>query len=52
MNSNTRVLVTLEVKDGKRQDVLNILNALSEQAKKEESFLMIYVSQLKILMNC
>ena len=39
MNSKTKVIVTLEVKEGKKQDVLNILTPLSEQAKKEkESF--------------
>jgi quinol monooxygenase YgiN len=36
MNSKTRVIVTLEVKEGKKQDVLNILTPLSELAKKRE----------------
>ncbi|MER5174630.1 MAG: antibiotic biosynthesis monooxygenase [Candidatus Nitrosocosmicus sp.] len=39
MNSKTRVLVALEVKEGKKQDVLNILTSLSEQAKKREGVL-------------
>ncbi len=39
MNSKTRVLVTLEVKEGKKQDILNILIPLSEQAKKREGVL-------------
>jgi quinol monooxygenase YgiN len=39
MNSKTKVIVTLEVKEGKKQDVLNILTPLSEQAKKREGVL-------------
>ena len=53
MNSKTKVIVTLEVKEGKKQDLLNILTPLSEQAKKEKvSFLMIFTPLHKILMNC
>ncbi len=46
MNSKTRVIVTLEVKEGKKQDVLNILIPLSEQAKKREGVIShdLYVS--------
>lgn len=36
MESKTKVIVTLEVKQGKKQDLLNILTPLSEQAKKRE----------------
>ena len=39
MNSKTKVIVTLEVKEGQKQDVLNILTPLSEQAKKREGVL-------------
>jgi quinol monooxygenase YgiN len=39
MNSKTKVIVTLEVKEGKKQDLLNILTPLSEQAKKREGVL-------------
>jgi hypothetical protein len=34
MESKTKVIVTLEVKEGKKQDVLNFLTPLSELAKK------------------
>jgi hypothetical protein len=37
MKSKTKVIVTLEVKEGKKQDVLNILTPLSELAKKRRS---------------
>jgi len=37
MESKTKVIVTLEVKEGKKQDLLNILTPLSEQAKKKRS---------------
>lgn len=36
MDYKTRILVTLEVKEGKKQDVLNILAPLSKQAKERE----------------
>jgi quinol monooxygenase YgiN len=39
MNFKTKVIVTLEVKEGKKQDLLNILTPLSEQAKKREGVL-------------
>ena len=39
MKSKTKVIVTLEVKEGKKQDVLNILTPLSELAKKREGVL-------------
>ena len=35
MESKTKVIVTLEVKEGKKQDVLNILTPLSEASKKK-----------------
>ncbi len=46
MNHKTRVIVTLEVKEGKKQEVLNILTPLSEQAKKREGVIShdLYVS--------
>ena len=48
MKSKTKV--TLEVKEGKKQGLLNILTPLSEQGKKEkESFLMIFTPLSKIL---
>ena len=36
MDYKTRILVTLEVKEGKKQDVLNMLTHLSKQAKEIE----------------
>jgi quinol monooxygenase YgiN len=39
MSSKIRVIVTLEVTEGKKQDVLNILKPMSEQAKKREGVL-------------
>ncbi len=46
MSYKIRVIVTLEVKEGKKQDVLNILTPLSEQAKKREGVIShdLYVS--------
>ena len=53
MKSKTKVIVTLEVKKGKKQGLLNILTPLSEQGKKEkEPFLMIFTPLFKILMKC
>lgn len=51
MESKTKVIVTLEVKEGKKQDLLNILAPLSEQAKKREGVLS-HDPLSKILMNC
>ncbi|HEY6536464.1 MAG TPA: putative quinol monooxygenase [Candidatus Nitrosocosmicus sp.] len=39
MSSKIRVIVTLEVKEGKKQDVLNILKPMTDKAKKMEGVL-------------